>query len=170
LNTTIFKLHLDNSIKLLLDITSQNCHNNLATIYKFTIQPSGKDFHAGLNDFEKKNLAVLNRYSEKFLTIDQTVDLLCHDGKVPLWINMTVYESKPTLTVISLLCSRRLRDDADLYYNAVQFPPFNILVPVPPDSQRKDISGKFDVNWQKQLDEQQKPENFLIKIKRFFTS
>jgi hypothetical protein len=165
-----FRQHLDNSLKLLLDITRQHCYNDLPENFKFTVEPSGRDFHDGLNDFEKRNLITLNKYADKLLTVDQVVDLLCHDNKVPLWINISVYESKKDLTVIHLFCSRRLRHDNELFYKAVKYPPFNAGVAIPPDSLRKDIDGKFDINWKKQLDDVGKSKSILTRIKRLLTA
>jgi hypothetical protein len=165
-----FRQHLDNSLKLLLDIATQNCYNNVAENFKFIIEPSGREFHDALNDFEKKNLIILNRYADKLLTIDQVVELLYHDNKVPLWINTTIYESKKELTVIHLLCSRRLRHDNELFYGAVKYPPFNVLVQLPPDSLRKDSNGKFDINWKKELDDRQKPKSIFTRIKQLLTN
>ena len=165
-----FRQHLDNSLKLLLDIARQYCYNDFSETFKFIIQPSGTDFHDGLNDFEKRKLTILNRYADKILTFDQVIDLLYHDNKVPLWINTTVYESKKGLTVIHLLCSRRLRHDNELFYGAVKYPPFNVLVQLPPDSLRKDINGKFDINWKKELDDRQKPKSIFRKIKQLLTN
>jgi hypothetical protein len=91
------------------------------------------------------------------LFIDQAIDLLYHDNKVPLWINTTVHESKNDFTVIHLFCSRRLRSEEELFYKTVKYPPFNVLVPILPDPLRKDIDGKFDINWKKKLDDRQKP-------------
>ena len=153
MDSSKFKEHLDNSIKLLLDITLQHCYNDISENFKFIIEPSGRDFHDGLNNFEKKNLIVLNKHADKLLTVDQILELLCHDNKVPLWINTTVYESRSELTVIHLFCSRRLRHNTELFYKAVRYPPFNVLVPLPPDPLRKDINGKFDINWKKNLDD-----------------
>jgi hypothetical protein len=161
-----FRRHLDNSLRSLLDITRQLCYNEISENFKFLIQPSGREFHDGLNDFERKNLIRLNKYANKLLNIDQVVNLLCHENKVPLWINTTVYESKENLTVIHLLCSRRLRHDNELFYKAVEYPPFNVMVPLPPDPLRKNIDGKFDINWKKQLDDTRKPKNVLTRIKQ----
>ena len=167
MDTTKFRQHLDNSLKLLLAITRRYCYNNISETFKFIIQPSGTDFHDGLNDLEKQNLIVLNRYADKVLTVDQVVSLLCHDNKVPLWINVSVYESKPNLTVIHLLCSRRLRPDSELFYQAVKYPPFDTGVPLPPDNLRKDINGKFDINWKKELYDKQKSKSIFKSLKQF---
>jgi hypothetical protein len=169
MNISLFKENLDKSLKLLVDITSQNCYNNISENFKFIIQPSGQDFHNGLNDYEKNNLVHLNKFLEKHLTLDQAISLLYHDNKVPLWINTTVYECKSDLTIIHLFCSRRLRSDEDLFYQAVKYPPFNVLVPLPPDPLRKDIDGKFDINWKKKLDDRQKSKSIFKRIKLILT-
>ena len=165
-----FRQHLDNSLKLLLELTKQHCYNNISAVFKFLIQPSGTDVHDGMDSLEARNLVLLNKQNDKLLDADKVVDLLCHDNKVPLWINITIYESRPNLTVVHLYCSRRLRHDSELYYKAVTYPPFNVLVPLPPDPLRKDINGKFDINWKKQLDDSQKPKSILAKIKRLITN
>jgi hypothetical protein len=149
MDSSKFRQHFDNSLKLLLDITRQHCYNDLSKDFKFIIQPSGTDFHDGLDDYEKKNLINLNRFGDRLLTAEQVIALLCHNNKVPLWINTTVYESKKDLTVIHLFCSRRLRHDNELFHQAVKYPPFNVLVSLPPDPLRKEINGKFDINWKK---------------------
>jgi hypothetical protein len=164
---SIFKQNLEHSLTLLLNITRQECYNDIAENFKFIIEPSGKEFHDGLNSYEKQNLLKLNQYRGRVLVVGQILDLLCHDNKVPLWINATVYETKENLTVIHLLCSRRLRHNGELFHQAVQYPPFNVLVPLPPDSLRKGIDNKFDINWKKQLDDKQKPRTILTKFKQF---
>ena len=164
-----FRQHLDNSLKLLIDITRQHCYNIIIDNFKFIIQPSGTDAHSGLDDFEKKNLTSLNQHTDNKLTADKVIELLCHDKKVPLWINMTIYESRPDLTIVHLLCSRRLRNDTQLFYKAVKHPPFNVLVSLPPDSLKKMKADKFDINWKKQFDDRQKSKSILTKLKKLFT-
>lgn len=163
-----FKSHLDNSIQLLLELTQEYCYNDLSENFSFLIEPSGRDFHNGLTTFEKEHLITLNRFANRLLTSDEVLGLLYCDNKVPLWINMTIYESRKNKTVIHLFCSRRLRHDNELFYKAVKYPPFNVLVPLPPDPLRKDIDGKFDINWKKKLDEKRSPKSILKKIKELF--
>jgi len=163
-----FKQHFENSLEQLVDLTKQYCYNDLVEDLGFIIEPSGTDIHNDLDDFEKKNVTTLLQFKDKLLTVNQVVALLSLDGKVPLWINMTVYESRSDLTVIHLLCSRRLRMDNQLFYNAVKFPPFNVLVAMPPDPLRQNIQGKFDVNWKKRFDNKQKPKSLWTKLKRLW--
>lgn len=168
MDKSTFKQRLENSLELLLDITSQYCYNEFSHNYKFLVEPSGRDFHDGLNDYEKKNLLILNRLQDRLLTAEQVIDLLYHDNKVPLWINTTVYESKKNLTVFHLFCSRRLRHNDDLFHQAVKYPPFNVFVPLPPDPLRKEIGDKFDINWKKEFD-QQNQKSILKRIQKYFT-
>jgi hypothetical protein len=158
-----FRQHLENSLPMLFDLTKQHCFNSLAENCKFIIQPSGTDFHNDLIDSERQALRKLLQKSSQIFNTDQVIDLLCCDSKVPLWINTTIYESKPNLTIIHLLCSRRRRHESDLYHKAVKYPPFHVIVPIPPDAWQNDLSEKFDINWKKQQDDARKPTNFLMK-------
>lgn len=162
--------HFKKTIELLVDFTKQYCYNDFVENYLFIVKPNDSDFHDGLNEFEKRNLKVLNRHTKKVLVFDQVVDLLHHDNQVPLWINMSIYESKPNATIFELICSRRLRPDEKLFYKAVKYPPFNVQVPTPPDFDlpRNDIGEKFDVNWRKLLLEKQKHLNVFEKLKQIF--
>jgi len=168
--------HFRKSTELLVDFTKQHCYNDFVENYLFIVKANGSDFHDGLNEFEKKNLKILNRYAKKVLAFDQVVELLHRENQVPLWINMSIYESKSNATIFELICSRRLRPDEKLFYKAVKYPPFNVKVPIPPDVAinsdllRNGIGEKFDVNWRKRLLDKQKHINILEKLRRIFTN
>ena len=175
MNREKFIEHFKKSTELLVDFTKQYCYNDFVENYLFIVKPNGSDAHEGLNEFEKKNLQVLNRYAKEVLIFDQVVELLHRENQVPLWINMSIYESKSNATIFELICSRRLRPDEKLFYKAVKYPPFNVLVPTPPnvainsDLSRNGIGEKFDVNWRKRLLNEQKHTNIFEKLKRIFT-
>jgi len=166
--------HFKKSIELLVDFTKQYCYNDFVENYSFFVKPSGSDFHDGLNKFEKRNLKTLNHYAGKVLPFDKVVELLHRENQVPLWINMSIYESNSNATIFELLCSRRLRQDEDLFYKAVKYPPFNTLVPTPPeialnsDLTECGVREKFDVNWRKISNDKQKHINIFGKLKRIF--
>jgi hypothetical protein len=88
---------------------------------------------------------------------------------------MSIYESKSNATILELICSRRLRQDRELFYKAVKYPPFNIQVPIPSniaistDLLRNGIEEKFDVNWRKNLNDKRKHINIFENLKRIFT-
>jgi hypothetical protein len=131
------------------------------------IEPSGSKPHNGMDKVEIKHLVSLNRSAGKLLNEDEVVTLLCHNNKVPHWINTTIYESKPGLTVVHLLCSRDLRQDNELYHKSVPYPPFNIQVPMP-HLPWEEKNEKFDINWKKDLDNKTKTDSLLIKVKKWF--
>jgi hypothetical protein len=60
-----FRNHLDKSLELLLEITRELCYNEISEKYYFIIEPGGRAFHDGLNEFEKNNLIILNKFAGK---------------------------------------------------------------------------------------------------------
>lgn len=149
-----FRQHLHQATTFLVEFTGQLCYNELADTYRYLITPSVRtvapdDNH--LTDKEIQNLALWNTYENQLLPAERVVALLHHDNTVPVWINITVYESKPTETIIDLLCSRRLRSESELYHQGA-IAPFHVQVAMPPDHLKIEKNGKFDVNWKKSLD------------------
>ncbi len=98
------------------------------------------------------------------MTADQIVDLFHHDNQVPVWVDTTIYEAGQDVTIIDLFCSRRLRDDDELYHQG-QIMPFHLQVATPPDHLKVEKNGKFDVNWKKRLDDKRKPKTLLTRLK-----
>jgi hypothetical protein len=123
------------------------CTNTLARNCQFLVGTATPDAHKGMDLLEVGQLVRLNNHNGKYLTAQQVVDLLWVKDKVPLYINMEVHESRPNLTLVYLLCSRRLRSEEHLYHQIDTYPPFHILVPLPPGYQK---GAKFDINFQKQ--------------------
>lgn len=143
-----FRERLQDASAELLQLTRVSCFNQLADNYEYIITPNSRDISDHLAPHEISVLKNLNKYEGKLLTAGQVVELLHHDDKVPMWINMTVYEALSHVTIIDLLVSRRLRSDGELY-RAHRYPPFNLLVPLPPEPLRKEKNGKYDINWKK---------------------
>lgn len=162
--------NFDKSMASLIDMTKYFCTNNLVDNYLFSIQPSGTDVHKDMNDKEIDNLKTLNKYTNKYLTREEVVELLWNVGEVPLWINASVYESRTDVTIIHLLYSRRLRDEDNLYNDAMEFPPFNPLVPLSPDSDFRNEIKKFDINWKKELDDKNQPKSIFDKLRKLFAT
>jgi hypothetical protein len=163
-----FIQQLDHSLQLLVNLTEQYCYNTIAPHFKFIIEPSGSEPHEGMDDFEIRHLLTLNRSAGKLLSKDEMVTLLCHNNKVPHWINMCIYESGPDITVVHLLCSRTLRYEDELYHQSVPYPPFNVGVPIPYNV-GEGKSEKFDINWKRDFDNKRQPVSLLSKVKNWFT-
>jgi hypothetical protein len=165
-----FRQHLDEATTKLVDFTKTLCYNDIATNYAYRITPNCRLVDAGDTHLTPTEISVLktwNKYENKTLEAGQIVDLFHHDNKVPVWINMTIYDARKDLTIIDLFCSRRLRSDNALYHQG-QIMPFHLQVPMPQDQLKVEKDGKFDINWKKRLDNQKSQTNMLIQFKKLF--
>lgn len=159
-----FRHHLSEATKLLFELTKKLCYNDLHDNCRYLLTPNSRTVDGHLNEEEILILKKWNQYEGDLLTANQIIDLLHHNNKVPVWIDMTIYEARPDLTVINLFCSRRLRDETELMHPGI--PPFHVLVSIPPDNLKAEINGRFDVNWKKRRDDKQKPNGILSRLKK----
>lgn len=157
-----FKHHLNEATKLLFEFTKTICYNDLHDNCRYLITPNSRTADEHLSEKEIVILKTWNQYEGELLTANQIIDLLHHNNKVPVWIDMTIYEARPDVTVIDLFCSRRLRDETELMHPGV--PPFHVQVSIPPENLKTEIKGRFDVNWKKKHDENQKPKGILKRL------
>lgn len=89
---------------------------------------------------------------EGFLTlthVEIVAKYLCQDGRVPVWIDLTVVEAAAEFTTIELMCCGRYSDQEEhLYYTPWGRGPFGVKGPaVPPGWQFTDPIQKFDLRW-----------------------
>lgn len=165
-----FKRHLYTATDKLVEFTSDLCYNNLAKEYRYIIAPNTRTIDKDDGHLSEKEDFILNKWNQhkgQTLTADQVVELFHNDDKVPVWINMSVYEATEDLTTIDLLTSRRIRCDEELYHQG-EITPFHLQVPLPPEHLKIEKGGKFDVNWKKRLDDKKTPKSMLAKVKRLF--
>ncbi len=143
-----------NNFRLLLthldELTRQMCTNDLATNYKFILEPSDRGSSDHLTAGEKDYLTIWNRLANKQITFNEVVNLFYKDGKTPKWADCSVYYSTGDLTVIKIFFSREFRDENETYYLEKGTGPFKPLVTTPFDYSK--TGQKFDVNWKKNLD------------------
>jgi hypothetical protein len=139
---------LNEATQVVLAFTEKYTTNTYSDNFKYLIVPNDRASSEHLNDRELELLQVINDLENKELSIDQCIDILWDDNKVPLWINMDVFESNLTSTVIMLTTSRRFRNDEDLSKN--QYAPFHLGVPIPPNHELSE-NNKFDINWRRKL-------------------
>lgn len=67
---------------------------------------------------------------------DQAVTALCRDGRIPVWINMTVLGETGTATIVQLTCAGRYTADETRFYHQDRgHPPFAFKADAPPNSQ-----------------------------------
>jgi hypothetical protein len=83
-------------------------------------------------------------------TVEQVVNFLWRDGKVPEWIDVAVQSEHDDRTVLGLSCCGRFTAQEELLYHRVPdgIPPFSVKSPnVPPGWETIEASGKFDLHW-----------------------
>lgn len=150
-----FKQHLELASKALVDFSKQQCFNDFSNNYKYKISPDTIGFQdidektEVYGDLTEQEIWVLKKSEEvrnQLLIIDQVIDLFNCNNKVPVWIDMSIYEAQKDMTVIELLCSERLRDDNELYKNG-DITPFHLKVAIPPEHLNTVQNERFDVNW-----------------------
>lgn len=165
-----FKQHLQEASNNTVTFTDEFCYNVCPVQYKYRMTPSGRTVGKNEEHLTGEELAVLrlwNKYENKDLSAKQVIDLLWHDYKMPVWIDITVYEAGPDYTVFDLFCSRRSRMEYELYYPGPAM-PFHTQVVMPPDHLKTEQEGRFDVNWRKRWDEQQGAKGIVKKVLNFF--
>ena len=165
----IFEQRLMDATSFLIDFTKKYCFNDFSSTIKYLIAPNSRDIDSHLDSFEVSQLMKLNKLRKKKLSVKEALESLYHNGKVPLWINITVYETSREITTIELCTSRRFRRDNELNHIADQYPPFHSLVPIPPDSLRIEKDAKYDINYQRKLRKMRHRTEFIQRLKSFLT-
>jgi hypothetical protein len=125
-----FHQRLRDATQIVIDFTREHCFNELPEEYAYIITPNSRTVDPAEEYLTEHEIAVLqewNRYEDVPLTAEEAIALLLHDGKVPVWIDITVRAAAGDLTVLRLFCSRRLREDKDLMHQP-GVPPFHIQV------------------------------------------
>ncbi|HEY5751203.1 MAG TPA: hypothetical protein VIU12_34305 [Chryseolinea sp.] len=139
-----FKDNLDGAVEPLMGLAKKCCSNSFSSNYRFTVKPNVDTLDNHLDQGEIAFHYKLLKYRDKYLTAPEVIDLLWTENKVPLWINTSVLESSTQWTTIELMTSRRLRPEEELNKVVDQFPPFHIVLPLPPGAPADE---KFDINW-----------------------
>jgi hypothetical protein len=84
--------------------------------------------------------------------IDEAVDSLWREGKVPAWIDVSVDSYDDRTTDVRLTrCGRFTARDDLLYHRGHGFPPFAVIGPrLPPGWESLQKSGRFRLPWYEQ--------------------
>jgi hypothetical protein len=93
-------------------------------------------------------------------SVQETVDFLWRDGRVPEWIDAAVEAIDGRRSLVSLLCCGRFTASAKLlYYQSGGLPPFGIKSPtLPPGWESVEVSGRFDLQWRDRAESATTPE------------
>jgi len=98
------------------------------------------------------NLYVISdvRDGEKLLrlNIDETIDKLCINNKLPTWVDIRIVKIDNNTTIISADYNKEnYTNDEKLFYDFdKEFPPFKVCGPItPPNWESLEKSGKFNL-------------------------
>ncbi|OJW24692.1 MAG: hypothetical protein BGO49_06540 [Planctomycetales bacterium 71-10] len=82
-------------------------------------------------------------------SVDEALEFLWREGKVPEWIDIAVADVDARSTVVSLRCCGRFTSREDLmYHRNGGLAPFSVKSPIlPPGWEDVETSGKFALRW-----------------------
>jgi hypothetical protein len=160
-----FSARFHDAIDLTIAHTKNFCFNEFSPEHKFLMLPNPSKTAVVLDVDEIAYSKSLKELHHKPQTFDEVIDLLQIGDRNPLWINISVYESGQGITLIELICARRLRKVETIPNNVDKYPPFHVWTAMPPEEFRVKINNKFDVNWRSVAD---KNKGFFDKVKSYF--
>lgn len=146
-NTDVFVHHLDESLLSLMRFTEQFCYNTLFKNVVFIVDPSGTEYHAGMDDFARRNLDRMLRYANKRISKNTLVSLLCVDGYIPNWVNICVDQSVFGKTVVRVMPTREWRTLTSALHELPEREIFHATVSIPAGiDMHSENFIKYDVN------------------------
>jgi hypothetical protein len=160
-----FSSRFNDAIDLTIAHTRNFCFNELIPKYEFIVSPNTSKTAVVLDDDEVAHIKTLKELHHKPQSFDEVLDLIQIGDRNPLWINISVYEAGQDITLIELLCARRLRKVETIPNNVDKYPPFHVWTAMPPEEFKVKINNKFDVNWRSIAD---KNKGFFDKVKSYF--
>ena len=160
-----FSARFNDAIGLTIAHTRHFCFNELIPNYKFILLPNPSKTAVVLDDEEVAYMKMLKELHHKPQFFDEVLDLIQIGDRNPLWINISVYEAGQDITLIELVCARRLRKTETIPNNVDKYPPFHVWTAMPPEEFKVKINNKFDVNWRSIAD---KNKGFFDKVKSYF--
>jgi hypothetical protein len=126
-----FQTLLSYSSKEALDFASTYVADNLPNYFRYSVR-----LNVSTDDISLKQFDIYpndNGKSFDCITIDKVVNLLNRNGKVPVWIDISVDHVNKKCTVFQLRCAGRYSaDENEFYYLKAGTGPFGIKSPTLP--------------------------------------
>lgn len=143
-----FAHHLASAATSALAFTRTLCWNRLADTVDFVIRPDTLTGDAPyLSPLEWARFQTRKQEMGRRFTAPEVIDRLWVEQQVPVYIDLSVYWTSATKTTLELCIDRRLRQQgAEIYHQEEGYPPFHVVVPVPPYAVER---GSFHSNWQR---------------------
>lgn len=126
-----FQILLSHSSNVALDFAKKYVADNLPNNFKYSVR-----LNASTDDINLKQFDIYPSDNDKivdFITEDKVVSLLNRNGKVPVWIDISVEYVHKDCTVFQLLCAGRYSaNENEFYYLKGGIGPFGIKSPAFP--------------------------------------
>lgn len=151
MDKSVFRENLIKATEQVLPFSREFVTNALPSSCRYLIFPNqsydGNPLHDDEQLFPEESLPAGDFLGP--FEAEQVVEYLWRDGKVPEWINVTVYSYDERHTYLELLCCGRFTSTEGLLYHGMEgYQPFHILGPnLPPNWESVEQSGKFDLYW-----------------------
>ena len=137
-----FLFHLKGSSIIALKFAENYVKNKLTTDFKYDVKLNVSQDNANLKGFdiyiEDNGVVKLDLFD------NEVVDLLYRNGKIPVWIDISVLKSDGKTTTFNLLCTGRYSDNKnEYYYNNNGSGPFGIKSPAFPINYKEGVKFKL---------------------------
>ena len=122
---------LAHASNLSLDLAKRYVADNLPGNFKYSVRLNVSEDDISLKQFDI--YPADNDKTVDLITADKVISLLCRNGKVPVWIDISVKHTYEDLTVFELMCAGRYAaDEKEFYYLKAGTGPFGIKSPALP--------------------------------------
>ncbi len=126
-----FQILLSHSSDIALDFARTYVTDNMPNDFRYSVR-----LNVSTDDINLKQFDIYPSDNDKiihFITVDKVISLLNRNGKVPVWIDISVECIHKNFTVLQLLCAGRYSaDENEFYYLKDGTGPFGIKSPTLP--------------------------------------
>ena len=128
MNKKKFRTHLQNSSLSAVEFAKKYITNTMPTEFRYDVLLQGAEKK---EELDGQHALVSHSIDEKDLSIEEAIELLYRDSKIPIWINICVIRVNKKYTSLQLLCSNYITsDETELYYIENGNPPFGVKSPL----------------------------------------
>jgi len=150
MNKDIFRRNLITATERVMPFSREYVKNPLPDNCRYLVFPNqsydGNPLVSDEQIFSDESLPQ-GEYLGPFESHD-VIKYLWRDGKVPEWVNVTIYSYDKQHTYLELRCCGRFTaTDEALYHSVEGIPPFHVLGPHLPPNWKLEANGKFDLYW-----------------------
>jgi hypothetical protein len=150
MDKALFRQHLEKATDFVMPFSRDYVTDSLPSTCRYLVFPNQSyDGNTLVEDEEIFPRETLPQ-GEYIGPLDATevVNQLWRNGKVPDWVNVTVYSYDQECTYLELLCCGRFTASELLYHQREGYLPFHVLGPtLPPGWESIERTGRFSLFW-----------------------